>query len=88
MIINTSRNFDKHYKKRIKTNLRLHLRAKKRIALFGKNQQHFTLKDHGLTGVKKDLRAFSVTGDIRVIYKKIDNNQVILIDIGTHNQFY
>ena len=88
MIIDTSKSFDKHYKKRIKTNQKLYLRAKKRIALFGKNQQHFTLKDHGLTGGKKDLRAFSVTGDIRVIYKKIDNNHVILLDIGTHNQVY
>ncbi|MBI3486516.1 type II toxin-antitoxin system YafQ family toxin [Candidatus Daviesbacteria bacterium] len=46
-----------------------------------------TLKDHKLIGKKFGFRAFSVTGDIRVVYKLI-NSDVWLYDIGSHNQVY
>lgn len=45
------------------------------------------LEDHRLTGDKKEYRAFSITGDYRVVYKKFDDT-VVLYDVGTHNQVY
>jgi len=36
----------------------------------------------------KGFYAFSITGDIRVIYQKISDEEIILVDIGSHNQVY
>ncbi|MBU1129795.1 type II toxin-antitoxin system mRNA interferase toxin, RelE/StbE family, partial [Patescibacteria group bacterium] len=60
----------------------------KRLKIFLKNPSHPLIKDHKLIGSKSNLRSFSVTGDIRLIYKKISNNTIVLMDIGTHNQVY
>ncbi|HBC44765.1 TPA: hypothetical protein DCZ81_01220 [Candidatus Collierbacteria bacterium] len=59
-----------------------------RLKLFISNPKHPLLKNHGLVGRKQGLYSFSVTGDIRVVYRKISDDEIILIDIGTHNQVY
>jgi len=46
------------------------------------------LQDHRLSGAKKDLRAFSITGDIHIVYLPISDIEVIFMDIGSHNQVY
>lgn len=61
---------------------------KKRLSLFIKNPNHILLKDHQLKGKQSPNRAFSITGNIRVVYHKINSNQLILLDIGSHNQVY
>ncbi len=38
--------------------------------------------------MKIELRAFSVTGDIRIVYFEINDESVLFLDIGTHNQVY
>ena len=88
MKIQTKKKFDKHFSKRIKTHSKLHSQFIKRLTLYTKNKKHPFLKDHQLTGTKKHLRAFSITGDYRVLYWPINQNHIILIDIGTHNQVY
>ena len=45
------------------------------------------LYDHALTGKLDGKRAFSVTGEIRVIYVELED-AIVLLDIGTHNQVY
>ena len=45
------------------------------------------LNDHGLKGNTRMYRAWSVTGDIRVIYRETDEYYEFL-DIGSHNQVY
>jgi addiction module RelE/StbE family toxin len=45
------------------------------------------LNDHPLTGKLKGLRAFSVGGDVRVVYQEAENYYLFL-DIGSHNQVY
>ena len=59
-----------------------------RIKLFVENQNNPIIKDHQLTGAKKDYRSFWITGDIRIIYYQISKNEVLFVDIGTHNQVY
>jgi len=44
-------------------------------------------KDHPLSGDWKDFREFHLGGDLIVIYK-IENNNLILVRIGTHNQLF
>ncbi len=45
------------------------------------------LDDHGLKGKKRIYRAWSVAGDIRVVYRETDEYYEFL-DIGSHNQVY
>lgn len=71
MNVHYHKNFLKSYSKRIIRNLNLDKR----------------FKDHALTGSIKGYRAFSVTGDVRVVYERVDDG-VLLHDIGTHNQVY
>lgn len=80
--------FKKAYKTRIAQNQKLVHQTEERIALFKSNRKNSTLKDHSLSGAKRGLRAFSITGDIRIVYIPISEEEVIFIDIGTHNQVY
>ena len=59
----------------------------RRLRLFKENSNYPLLRDHQLTGKLEGYRAFSITGDIRVIYY-IHQNTAYFIDIGTHNQVY
>lgn len=47
------------------------------------------LKNHALTGKFLGQRAFSVTGDIRIVFEEYNNYILVLVlDVGTHNQVY
>lgn len=81
------KNFLKNYRKRILPHRALNSQFKKRLKLFQDNPKNPILREHRLLGGKKNYRAFSVTGDIRVIYKK-SNGTILLYDIDTHNQVY
>lgn len=81
-------NFKKSYQKRILLNTKLDKQAEKRINLFVKNLKHPSLKDHPLKGSKRNDRAFSITGDIRIVYRYLNSNTILFLDIGTHNQVY
>lgn len=80
--------FKKAYKNRIKPNKKLITQMEERINRFKNNPRDPILKNHPLKGQKEALRAFSITGDIRVIYQPISEGEVIFIDIGSHNQVY
>ena len=80
--------FKRSYKNRITNNPLLVLKTKERLKLFQKDPNSPVLKDHQLKGKKRDYRAFSVTGDIRIVYISISKGYIVLLDIGTHNQVY
>ena len=61
---------------------------KERIDIFIKSPGHPLLKIHPLKGHLAGFRAFSVTGDYRVIFRIVAEDTVKLIDIGTHSQVY
>ena len=87
MMIKYHKDFSKNYKKRIAPYPRLVKQFKSQLTIFLKNSNDGKVRDHKLTGKKKNFRAFSVTGDIRVIYLIVDN-ELWLYDIGSHNQVY
>ena len=87
MNVHYHNNFTKSYNKRILRNVTLDNRFKERLKLFIEDNQNPILKDHALKGTKIGYRAFSVTGDIRVVYEKVDDG-ILLHDIGAHNQVY
>lgn len=55
--------------------------------MFLAGQRGTPLNDHALSGNLQGKRAFSITGDIRVIYVELED-RLIFLDIGTHNQVY
>lgn len=82
-----TRNFRKHFAKRIIPYRSLAKIFDRRLKLFLSNPQHPILRDHQLSGTKKRFRAFSIGGDHRVIYQKTDDVSIFM-DIGAHNQVY
>lgn len=79
--------FRKHFSKRIKPHHNLNVKFSERVNLFIISPNNPILKDHPLRGRHQELRAFSITGDIRVVYF-IKDNITYFADIGTHNQVY
>lgn len=87
MKIRYHKDFVKHYKKRIVPYPKLVKQFEQQLATFLKEPTTPSLRDHKLIGKRKHFRAFSVTGDIRVVYTSSDN-ELWLYDIGSHNQVY
>ncbi len=87
MKIKYHKDFLKNYKKRIKPHPKLVTQFTKQLNRFIKNPNDSSLRDHKLIGKKKSFRAFSVTGDIRIVYT-IEADEIWLYDIGSHNQVY
>jgi mRNA-degrading endonuclease YafQ of YafQ-DinJ toxin-antitoxin module len=55
------------------------------MELFSKNPFNPRLRTHRLTGKLEGLWAFSVTFDCRLIFKFLNGNEILLIDIGGHH---
>lgn len=87
MIVKHHRQFKKNFKKRILPKSELVKKFQKRIKLFLKNPNSKILKNHQLKGKKRSYWSFSITRDIRIIYK-VEKKIIKLYDIGTHNQVY
>jgi len=79
--------FKKHFKERVQTNKSSHQRFNERVKLFIEFPNDPTLRDHKLTGKKSQFRAFSIAGDVRVVYFKTEDF-IYFIDVGSHNQVY
>lgn len=63
-------------------------RFEERLALFMREPFHPSLRNHPLTGNLIGYRAFSVTGDYRVLFRLIDTDAAKFIDIGRHQHVY
>lgn len=87
MKVSYHKNFKKHFKLRIEPNPLLDQKFSQRLELFLADSTDPLLKDHPLKGEKSEYRSFSITGDIRVVYKKVEES-IMLYDIGSHNQIY
>ncbi len=88
MQILLSKDFIKYFKKRITTGSNIDKQYTKKVKNFIKNRKDPLLKDHKLSGKLKGKRAFSITGDIRVVYVEESKDFVTFINVGSHNQVY
>lgn len=79
------KNFEKKYKKLSKE---IKLKVKEKNVLFAEDPYSPVLNNHALHGKYSSYRSFNVTGDIRIIYKLIDNNTALLSEISTHSKLY
>lgn len=84
--IKRDRVFEKHFKERISPNRKLVDQFRDSLELFIEGRPDF-LDDHALRGKLAGKRAFSVTGDVRVIYVELDDG-IVFLDIGSHDQVY
>jgi len=85
MKIRFHKNFDKQYKKLSKEQKK---RVKERLALFLENTFHPILGNHSLKGRYKSYRSINITGDLRAIYKFINEQECIFVAIDTHSNLY
>lgn len=79
--------FDKHFSERVKQNEKLLKQFEERLARFITGERGYPLNDHALTGKLVGKRAFSIAGDMRIIYVELED-AIVFLDIGTHNQVY
>lgn len=87
MKIEFTHKFIKIFKKRFSSKSKIHLKFDERVKKFAINPDDPILLDHELSGKLQGHRAFSITGDIRVVYY-IFKDTAYFVDIGTHNQVY
>lgn len=87
-IIQRTRRFEKSFLKLPKKNKEKFVA---RLQVFIEDEYAAVLRTHRLEGTMKAYYAFSVTGDVRVIYRKevLDNKTVFVftfVDIGKHSE--
>lgn len=85
MNIRLHRNFEKRY---IKLPHGIRKRFKERRDVFTLNPFDPILQNHALQGKYQGYRSISITGDYRAVYKLIDKDTIIFVDLGTHSELY
>jgi addiction module RelE/StbE family toxin len=60
-------------------------KIEKQIVLFEENPKHPSLRVHGELD---DLWSIAITMSIRMVYIIIDENHVLFVKLGTHDQVY
>ncbi|GIW67494.1 MAG: hypothetical protein KatS3mg096_362 [Candidatus Parcubacteria bacterium] len=63
----------------------IRLKAERKIKLFEANCFHPSLRAHKLKGILRDFWSFSINRTYRVIFKFLENNEVIYYRIGRHD---
>lgn len=84
MRIKLHKNFEKQYKKLRLTEKK---KFKERRDLFLEDEFDPILNNHALKGKYLDYRSINITGDLRAIYKKDDDN-FIFVAISSHSNLY
>ncbi|MDJ0618469.1 MAG: type II toxin-antitoxin system mRNA interferase toxin, RelE/StbE family [Calothrix sp. MO_192.B10] len=85
--------FKRAFKRLIKKNPQLQDRVFEVLEQLADNPFTPSLKSHKLTGQLEGLWSCSVTYDCRIIYtfkedEALEDNLIVLIDIGTHDEVY
>jgi addiction module RelE/StbE family toxin len=85
MKISFHKNFNKQFNElpaKIKT------KVKDRIKLFMIDPFDRQLNNHPLKGIYFNYRSINIGGDLRAIYKYLDDSECVFVALGTHNQLY
>ena len=80
--------FKRAYKKVTVANPDLKPKIAQALKTFADNPLHPSLRTHKLSGKLKGLWAFVVAYDCRVVFQFLDDQDVLLIDIGEHDEVY
>ncbi len=87
MQVRRTKTFEKSFMVRIKKDGTLRTKFEERLGLFLVGVRDNPINDHALSGNMKGKRSFSITGDVRVVYEKTED-EIVFLDVGTHNQVY
>jgi len=63
-------------------------KARERLYLFSKDPFDTVLENHPLKGRYADYRSINITGDIRAVYKFLNENECIFVAVDTHSNLY
>ena len=86
MKIKYNKKFNNHF---VKLPQKIKIKANQATKIFIENPFDPRLKNHALHGRMNEWRSFSVTGDVRIIFKEYDNYVIVLfLDIGSHPKVY
>lgn len=80
--------FKRAYKAKIKSNPELKPLIAEALQTFATDPFHPSLKTHKLKGKLRGLWAFVVDYDCRIVFHFLDGGDVLLIDIGKHDEVY
>jgi mRNA-degrading endonuclease YafQ of YafQ-DinJ toxin-antitoxin module len=80
--------FRKIYRKKVRNDALLKQRFWKATELFSRNPFHPRLRTHKLSGKLEGLWAFTVAYDCRVVFKFLNGDEVLLVDVGGHEEVY
>lgn len=61
---------------------------KQRLKIFLENPYAEILNNHALKGKYLNYRSININGDLRAIYKYLDENESVFVNIGTNHQLY
>ena len=80
--------FKRSYKKRVRNNSRLKKKFWEKMSTFLENPFFPLLRTHKLSGKLAGQWAFSVDDDCRIVFEFVGEDQVLLIDVGSHDEVY
>ncbi len=58
------------------------------MVLFSLNIFDPRLRTHKLTGKLEGLWVFSIDNDSRIIFRFLERDEILLIDLGSHDEVY
>lgn len=61
---------------------------KQRLAIFLENPYVEILNNHSLKGKYLNYRSINIKGNLRAIYKYLDEDECVFVLLGTHSQLY
>ncbi len=64
------------------------IKFKERVIIFLEDKFNPILNNHPLKGRYKGYRSINVGGDTRAIYKMINEEACLFVDVGTHGRLY
>lgn len=84
--------FSSSFKRALKQYLRKHpqkqMLLSNAIDLFITDPYHPSLETHKLKGTLSGYLAFSIEYDLRIIFFFVSPNEVVFVNIGTHDEVY
>ena len=85
MKVRFHKNFEKQYR-RLRKNEKN--KVQKRLEIFLDNPFDVILNNHALKGKYTDYRSINITGDLRAIYKYINDEECIFVVLDIHSNLY
>lgn len=77
--------FEKSFKK---LPSEIKMKFQEQLEIFSVCSTDKRLDNHALHGKYLGYRSIKLTGDWRIIFKEIDKDIILLVNIGTHSQLY